>query len=296
MLPQPVRKAFTMKRHNGFTLIELLVVIAIIAILAAILFPVFAQAREKARQITCVSNQKQLGLAFLQYIQDNDETFPMDQYYDQYAQPVDWTTAILPYVKNGTSVTETFAGGATATYAYGVGGVWSCPDFPSNQSSTYGVNLQLCQQGQGTYNYTTGHPGALNTAKISQVTTPADTILLCEKGQAPSDAYTSPFFDPTEMNFTNPIGPVVNGVPTGQDSHNEAQYDFDCAIGSTASNCATYGTSPSDMPRFRHTKGTNCLFTDGHVKSVRAYQIDWYKNVYIQGLYENMDGATQSVQ
>ena len=65
-----------MKRNKGFTLIELLVVIAIIAILAAILFPVFAKAREKARQASCASNEKQLGLAIIQYVQDYDETFP----------------------------------------------------------------------------------------------------------------------------------------------------------------------------------------------------------------------------
>jgi prepilin-type N-terminal cleavage/methylation domain-containing protein/prepilin-type processing-associated H-X9-DG protein len=64
-----------MKR--GFTLIELLVVIAIIAILAAILFPVFAKAREKARQSSCLSNLKQIGLAFQQYAQDYDERFPL---------------------------------------------------------------------------------------------------------------------------------------------------------------------------------------------------------------------------
>ncbi len=61
------------RSHQGFTLIELLVVIAIIAILAAILFPVFAKAREKARQASCASNMKQLVLANLQYQQDNDE-------------------------------------------------------------------------------------------------------------------------------------------------------------------------------------------------------------------------------
>jgi len=72
-----------MKKNNisGFTLIELLVVIAIIAILAAILFPVFAQVREKARQITCVSNAKQIGLAYLQYANDYDEAVPVAYLY-----------------------------------------------------------------------------------------------------------------------------------------------------------------------------------------------------------------------
>ncbi len=65
-----------MQQRRGFTLIELLVVIAIIAILAAILFPVFAQAREKARQTTCTSNLKQIGTAFMMYVQDYDETYP----------------------------------------------------------------------------------------------------------------------------------------------------------------------------------------------------------------------------
>ncbi len=67
-------------RRRAFTLIELLVVIAIIAILAAILFPVFAQAREKARQTSCLSNHKQYALATLMYVQDYDETFPFSAY------------------------------------------------------------------------------------------------------------------------------------------------------------------------------------------------------------------------
>src|SRR5580658_7599742 len=86
------------KNKIGFTLIELLVVIAIIAILAAILFPVFAQARERARAITCVSNEKQMGVAILMYLQDNDETFPRGQYPD-YSN--NWDFVISPYVKNG---------------------------------------------------------------------------------------------------------------------------------------------------------------------------------------------------
>src|SRR5579859_6644071 len=97
-----------MRTKRAFTLIELLVVIAIIAILAAILFPVFAQAREKARAATCLSNQKQIGLAIMMYVQDYDETFPMDQY-DTSAPggvPDDntlrfWTDFVYPYIKNG---------------------------------------------------------------------------------------------------------------------------------------------------------------------------------------------------
>jgi len=67
------------RSRKGFTLIELLVVIAIIAILAAILFPVFQKVRENARKTSCLSNQKQIGLATVQYVQDSDETFPPSQ-------------------------------------------------------------------------------------------------------------------------------------------------------------------------------------------------------------------------
>jgi len=88
----------------GFTLIELLVVIAIIAILAAILFPVFSRAREKARQISCLSNLRQSATAVGQYVQDYDEAFPMSVYlaFNASAQPCALTMlgAIEPYIKN----------------------------------------------------------------------------------------------------------------------------------------------------------------------------------------------------
>ncbi|HEY3332204.1 MAG TPA: DUF1559 domain-containing protein [Capsulimonadaceae bacterium] len=96
-------------RRNAFTLIELLVVIAIIAILAAILFPVFAQARAKARQTACQSNLKQLGLALTQYVGDYDERFPLSTFG---SPAVSWRQVIQPYIKS----TE----------------VMTCPDNPNN--------------------------------------------------------------------------------------------------------------------------------------------------------------------
>ena len=95
------RWASTSKVKRGFTLIELLVVIAIIAILAAILFPVFARARENARRSSCASNLKQLGLATMQYAQDYDECYPQSAMNSWDAgNRVQWKQLIQPYVKS----------------------------------------------------------------------------------------------------------------------------------------------------------------------------------------------------
>jgi prepilin-type N-terminal cleavage/methylation domain-containing protein/prepilin-type processing-associated H-X9-DG protein len=114
VLRMAVRNGQRRVHRTGFTLIELLVVIAIIAILAAILFPVFAQAREKARQTGCLSNNKQIGLATMMYLQDYDEKFPTQQWWGNNRSdgwPVvgsgiagatadNYKDAILPYSKN----------------------------------------------------------------------------------------------------------------------------------------------------------------------------------------------------
>ena len=273
-----------MRTSRAFTLIELLVVIAIIAILAAILFPVFAKVREKARQTTCVSNEKQMGLAMLQYVQDNDERHPMLQYYDANGQPIIWSSAIYPYVNNGDS--SAYKG---TTYYYGTGGVWSCPSFPSKQPAEYGVNFQICRNGMGTWAST--QPGfKLVTVGDSQIDAPAEKILIVEKGEAAVSGgtdYAQPLFDPNEANFTDPIGPIVNGVPTKNSTHLELKYDVD---GGSNAAWANWNTTPGNMPRFRHTESCNCLFVDGHVKSIHRGQMDWYKQIYIQGLYEDLDG------
>jgi prepilin-type N-terminal cleavage/methylation domain-containing protein/prepilin-type processing-associated H-X9-DG protein len=91
-----------MRNRRAFTLIELLVVIAIIAILAAILFPVFAKAREKARQAACMSNLHQIGLAVMQYTQDYDELYPCEFIVTGLSPKTesDWSVEIMPYVKS----------------------------------------------------------------------------------------------------------------------------------------------------------------------------------------------------
>src|ERR1700684_1968201 len=94
------------KKSEGFTLIELLVVIAIIAILSAILFPVFAKVREKARQTSCASNEKQLALGVLQYIQDYDSYYPRgNQGKDMggwvgFTTNNSWQSLVMPYIKS----------------------------------------------------------------------------------------------------------------------------------------------------------------------------------------------------
>jgi len=111
-----------MQKRKGFTLIELLVVIAIIAILAAILFPVFARAREQARKTSCASNLRQLGLGFAMYTQDYDERFPgiWSGEWNLNAgnqRQLNWAVEIFPYIKNKQ--------------------VYVCPSDSSNHGSSY---------------------------------------------------------------------------------------------------------------------------------------------------------------
>lgn len=161
--------------RRGFTLIELLVVIAIIAILAAILFPVFARAREKARQASCQSNLKQISLAFMMYVQDYDEANPM-AYYFQYG-----------------SSNHEYAWDFHVTYD----GSWNIISTDLGLIGPYTKNSQLnaCPSFKGQtwgrpqtgYAYNTTYVGGppdegLVPAALASIQSPSETVLVCDSG------------------------------------------------------------------------------------------------------------------
>jgi prepilin-type N-terminal cleavage/methylation domain-containing protein/prepilin-type processing-associated H-X9-DG protein len=226
-----------MSRRLGFTLIELLVVIAIIAILAAILFPVFAKAREKARQVSCASNLKQIGLAITQYTQDNDEILPPGEY-DDASGTQSWRLIVQPYVKSKA--------------------VFQCPDNPSknltdndydNGANTfdgippsYEVNNYTPSQtgGQNNVNATgsPAQPGPFSgTSALAQIQAPATTIAVAE---------------------STARWPNINLNQTGT---------FDCASGCLNSSYPFNGNGAGGVLFAGHTGRSNYLFCDGHVKA-----------------------------
>jgi len=248
-------------RNHAFTLIELLVVIAIIAILAAILFPVFAQAREKARAISCVSNHKQIALGILMYIQDYDETFPRHYYSNGSTSLTDppfspntpdnivgWNEAIYPYVKNVQ--------------------LFRCPDSPRGPCSSTGSNGQtgLC----GNDNGATGATGYSINARLAANTGleddgkqthpstadaalswPAMTILVTESSSNCSDGCSSS--DENEWGWEGRHVDKLYG--DGWDSGSEPKGSF---------------ISGGKPPLTRHTGGGNYAFSDGHVKFLQG--------------------------
>jgi len=165
-------------RRRGFTLIELLVVIAIIAILAAILFPVFAKAREKARQASCTSNLKQLALANLMYAQDYDEKFSRIFSYDEgwgHAPLRWWEDRVMPYVKNW-QVTVCPSDKPGSTYTS-----YRPPEGPS--TLYYGYDCNAMSSGDGTVataGYGSGGPMSNAPSTLGDVKAPAECILLLE--------------------------------------------------------------------------------------------------------------------
>jgi prepilin-type N-terminal cleavage/methylation domain-containing protein/prepilin-type processing-associated H-X9-DG protein len=167
-----------MKRtKTGFTLIELLVVIAIIAILAAILFPVFAQAREKARQSGCLSNLKQIGTALMMYTQDYDEAYPCNWYGGLWPTTPDgrqykWMDAVYPYVKNEQVFSCPSDGSNRKSYRY----YTNLPKQSTDNWGSYCTNVAYWDAGPGTPTSSEGNPSARRTTTQAAVARPADTF------------------------------------------------------------------------------------------------------------------------
>jgi len=238
-----MKSRYTHRVAKGFTLIELLVVIAIIAILAAILFPVFARARENARRASCQSNLKQLGLGFAQYTQDYDETLPIAAYDMWNRATPKWMDFLQPYIKS-TQLFDCPSGGRAA------GGGTSAGKyvFPASSRSTSDD-----QFGNYVYNYYNPSDGSglchglgrggNNNARISAIAKTAETVLLAETTQTMG---TSLLYGDRWVNHTIDYNanPPYGGFNTGFYKISAFHLDF-----------------------------TNVLWADGHVKAQRLEQL-----------------------
>lgn len=272
-----------MKRSSyAFTLIELLVVIAIIAILAAILFPVFAQAREKARAITCLSQSKQLALSIMQYTQDFDEKMPGGM--DGYAGTQDGSPHHVQGAQGG-------SGWAGQIYAYVKStGVFRCP----SDATAIGVQVGGALNGMAfrpssfalNSNIALGLPNPAwpegcqgsDSISIASLTSPAKTVALFEVGGS-----TGYWLDQETPNFSSPYATYCGGSPAGDglgDNYDPTGYNSS-AVGASATSFdghVKYATGylngvTTDLGMYlsqmgRHQNGSNYVMCDGHAKWV----------------------------
>jgi prepilin-type N-terminal cleavage/methylation domain-containing protein/prepilin-type processing-associated H-X9-DG protein len=250
------------RRRRAFTLIELLVVIAIIAILAAILFPVFAQAREKARQAACFSNMKNLGLAVTMYVQDYDESFPMWHWARRtQPQPLIWYHAIKPYTKNLAVYICPSDKRKILDPGWGPEATW--PELNSKWTAhiSYGYNEPLLN---GNDNGTQKEKGGPTT--LAMIPEPASYYVIGDSASALVDGWCVP---------TGGRRLFRMAWPDRDQWWTEVPLDMPAA-------------QIADWARYtRHLGGANIAFADGHAK--------WYKSERIISLPDNVTGTHHPV-
>jgi len=240
--------------RRGFTLIELLVVIAIIAILAAILFPVFAQAREKARATACFSNLRQLGMSVSLYLQDF-EAFPMYSFTpgNTLEGPYRWYDQLIPYTRNLQ--------------------IFNCPSVPRKWGPRVAGR-------NGSYGYNFHYLGNLQTncwnvpVHEAVIETPADMLVIGDSrgtGTIPcaNELPSDPHFSNPDCLFNHGYSIDPPGLPP-------------CKFGSGPALRSSAGRS--SLPHDRHTGGANFVFADGHAKWMRS-EVTQRDNRYWNGRY-----------
>jgi len=242
-LQSPTMSSPSRGKRSAFTLIELLVVIAIIAILAAILFPVFAQAREKARQTSCLSNTKQLGLGVLMYTQDYDETYPL-AIRESWANS--WAITTQPYIKNY-DVYRCPSDGETRVQAawMGVGISYAANmNWPGNATFSWGP--------MGSASSWVRYP----SRSLAEVAREADTILIAERHNEQA------------LNTTG-IGNATNysvGIVTGTYLNSITPSNIP---NGTRASTVPYPNGPDGAVTARHSGMANFVFCDGHSKAMK---------------------------
>ena len=242
-------------KNRAFTLIELLVVVSIIAILAAILFPVFARARENARRTSCQSNLKQLGLGILQYCQDYDEQLPTGQNTTEKVG-AGWAGMFYPYVKNAQ--------------------VYRCPSDTKTATAprvpvSYGFNINLTYY-NSLYTVTNDTPNA----KLAKLVAPAKSVMIFEVSNFEADVtderegYSSGATCSPSANGVQGI--VVKDANRADGAGGRPQGLFSTGyLGGRAAGGTYNSAYPGD--KGRHLEGSNFLLCDGHVKWFPASRV-----------------------